>query len=82
MTIILSCKKDSNLNDPNVYLWKRELFSKAPINPLNNSYDPVTSTINYLVSTDYVYLTYAQVNKLEKDKGKDGTLYFYTYTRV
>ncbi|MGY0036177.1 hypothetical protein [Pedobacter sp. NJ-S-72] len=72
--LISSCKKEENLDDPNVYSWKRELymrdftnpFSMSPGTSLSASY---SSPRNMLIQTEYVYLTNAQV-KTEKQKKK------------
>lgn len=79
---MFGCKKDEDLNDPTIYLWKRELFSDVALNPLKNPKDSSSGLVDYLVSTDYVYLTKAQAKEQERKKKRDGTTLFYTFTRM
>ncbi|RZK51188.1 MAG: hypothetical protein EOO87_18280 [Pedobacter sp.] len=74
---IFSCKKE-DVNDPTVYHWKRELVSNVALNPLNN----IDDSKIYVVSTDFLYLTNAQMEEQKKSKRRDGTVFYYRFTRV
>ncbi|RZK91423.1 MAG: hypothetical protein EOO98_05955 [Pedobacter sp.] len=65
-----SCKKE-DVNDPTVYYWKRELVSTLPLNPTDN---PAGSNF-FVVATEYVYLTNAQMEEQKKSKRRDGTIF-------
>ena len=74
---LFSCKKE-DLDDQTVYEWKRELVSDLAINPLSNP----SETPYYVVTTEYVFLTNAQMEEQKKAKRKDGTIFYYRFTKV
>ncbi len=91
-SLISSCKKDTDLDDPTVYLWKRELYRESLFteNPFQKSpfTDPTFGTIRnynsrFLVSTEYVRLTHAQAKAEREKKEKDsGRLFSYRHIKV
>ena len=74
---IFGCKKE-DVNDPTVYYWKRDLVSTQPLNPTDNQ----TGANFFVVATDYVYLTNAQMEDQKKSKKRDGTIFQYRFTKV
>ncbi len=78
---VISCKKE-NLEDDKTYHWKRELFSEAALDPKLNSDHIYGSTKNYLVATDFVYLTPKQVEEEKKLIKRSNSFLYYVFTRI
>ncbi|KIO75277.1 hypothetical protein TH53_21490 [Pedobacter lusitanus] len=57
--LISSCKKDKDLDDSAVYLWKRELFSADIANSSSFSINPFKTTTDPFNYTNTAYRTAA-----------------------